>query len=186
MFERPLSDGRRSRPARGRRASSALALIFAVNLAAANPSYATGKPVTFTGHFKGVANLLINNGSVSIPSVKGTGTASLVGVSTVKGKGTSSAAAQCDPFTGTGSIAGKAGKLDLTIIKSSTQGCSSGESGPVTVTFSGKAKATGGTGAAKHAAGTISFKGTLDLKGTSGSQAGTFSVSLTGRLSVGG
>ena len=52
------------------------------------------------------------------------------------------------------------------------------------MTFSGTAKATGGTGATKGAKGALKFKGTLDLKGTSGSQNGTYIVTLTGNLSV--
>ena len=41
----------------------------------------------------------------------------MVGPSTVTGKGSASASAQCDPFTGTGSIAGKHAKIDLTVVQ---------------------------------------------------------------------
>ena len=175
-----------------RRRTHRLAQLFSVVVLAgsagsitAAPAYAAAKTVSFSGHYKGTAALLINNGAVSIPVVRGTGSGTLVGASTVFGKGTASAAAQCDPFTGTGSLSGKHAKIDLLIIKSTAQGCSSGESGPVTVTFSGTVKATGGTGAAKGAKGDLKFKGTLALKGTSGTQNGTYSVTLTGKLSVG-
>jgi hypothetical protein len=151
---------------------------------ASTPAYAAPKTVNFLGHYKGTVALLINNGAVSIPTLRGKGSGTAVGPSTVSGKGSASASAQCDPFTGTGWIAGEHAKIDLLVVQSSTQGCSSGQSGPVTVTFSGTAKATGGTGATKGAKGALKFKGTLDLKGTSGSQNGTYSVTLTGKLSV--
>jgi hypothetical protein len=163
---------------------SVMAIAASAGALASAPAYAAVKSVRFSGHYKGTVALLINNGAVSIPSVRGTGSGTMVGPSTVTGKGSASASAQCDPFTGTGSIAGKHAKIDLTVVQSSTQGCSSGESGPVTVTFSGTAKATGGTGSTKGAKGALKFKGTLDLKGTSGSQNGTYSVTLTGDLSV--
>jgi len=163
---------------------SVIVIAISTGALASTPAYAANKTVSFLGRYKGTVALLINNGAVSIPTLRGTGSGTLVGPSTVAGKGSASASAQCDPFTGTGSIAGKHAKIDLTVVQSSTQGCSSGESGPVTVTFSGTAKATGGTGATKGAKGSLKFKGTLDLKGTSGAQNGTYSVTLTGKLSV--
>lgn len=145
---------------------------------------AQGKSVAFTGRYKGTASLLIDNGSVTIQSVPGQGSGTLVGASTVTGSGTSSAAAQCDPFTGSGHISGAAATIDFKVTSSSAQGCSNGESGPITVTFHGTAKADGGSGKAAGARGSVSFKGTLQLGGTSGSQTGSYTVTLTGNLTV--
>ena len=142
------------------------------------------KTVTFVGHYSGNATLLINNGSVSIPSVTGKGSGTLVGASAVSGSGSSSSSAQCDPFAGKGSIAGAGTRITFIVSKSTSKGCSSGESGPVTVSFNGTAKATSGTGKAKGAIGTLRFTGTLKLAGTTGSQNGTYSVTLTGKLKV--
>ena len=147
-------------------------------------AHAGTKTVPFLGNYKGDASMLIDNGAVTISSVSGKGSGNLVGASTLTGKGSASASAQCDPFEGSGAISGKSAKLDITVLKSSAQGCSSGESGPVTVTLSGSAQVTGGSGKAAGAHGTLAFKGTLDLKGTSGSQTGTFAVKLTGKLSI--
>jgi len=149
-------------------------------------AYAGGKVISFSGHYSGTTSLLINNGVVTISSVHGTGSGTIVGASTVTGSGGASASAQCDPFEGTGAITGKQAKIDLTVLKSSSQGCSSGESGPVTVKISGTAKATGGTGKAAGASGMLKFTGSVNLKGTSGSQMGTFTATLTGKLSVKG
>jgi len=76
------------------------------------------KTVPFSGHYRGTVSLLINNGSVSIVSVRGKGFATLIGTSTVSGSGTASASAQCDPFTGTGTITGKSGKVTLKALQS--------------------------------------------------------------------
>jgi hypothetical protein len=142
------------------------------------------KKVPFKGTYRGTASLLIDNSSVSIPTVTGTGTATLVGKSTVSGQGSASASAQCDPFTGKGAIAGAGGKLELSVTKSKSTGCSSGTSGPVTVSFHGVAVVLGGTGSAKGASGNLKFSGKLALKGTSGSQNGPYTVTLTGTLSL--
>ncbi len=152
----------------------------------ANARLAAGQSVTFSGHYQGDASLLINNGAVTISSVTGKGKGSLVGTSTINGKGSSSSSAQCDPFTGTGSITGAAAQLNLRVVETKSSGCSSGESGPVTVTFTGLAVVTGGAGKARGAAGSLKFNGTLKLGGTSGSQNGSYAVVLSGKLTVKG
>lgn len=170
--------------------SSAVAVANALRAPAAGvlaPMKAAGKKtVSFVGHYHGTADLLISNGAVTISSVSGTGSGTLLGSSTVKGKGSASASAQCDPFTGTGTLASPSGKINMSVTQSKSSGCSSGESGPVTVSFSGVAVATGGTGATSGASGTIKFKGTLKLLGTSGSENGPYTVTLTGKLTVKG
>jgi len=144
------------------------------------------KTVAFSGKYAGTATLLINNSSVTISSITGTGTAtpSLLGASAVSGSGSGAASAQCDPFGGKGSITGKSSKITFTVTSSTSQGCSSGQSGPVTVTFKGVAKATGGSGKAKGATGSLKFSGSLNLGGTSGTQSGHYSVTLSGKLTV--
>jgi hypothetical protein len=163
------------------------AALVATPAFASSPSLTrqhAAKTVSFVGRYSGNAALLIDNGSVTISSVTGTGTGTLVGTSSVAGSGSASAAAQCDPFSGTGTISGAAATIRFRVSSSTAQGCSSGESGPITVTFHGAAKAIGGTGRAKGATGTLRFNGKLQLGGTSGSQTGTYTVKLTGALTV--
>ena len=169
------------------RAALAVTLAVCASFVASSTSVAAAtKTVSFIGHYKGDASLLINNGSVTISSVAGKGTGTLFGASTVLGKGSASSTAQCDPFTGTGSISGASGKLDLRVTESKSSGCSSGQSGPVTVTFHGVAVVTGGSGSAKGASGNLKFNGTLKLENTSGSQNGPYTVTLSGELTVKG
>jgi hypothetical protein len=168
-------------------AASAMATAPSASATAVQGSrQAAGKAVSFSGRYQGNAALLIDNGNVTISSVTGKGKGTLVGASTITGKGTSSSSAQCDPFTGTGSITGAAAKLNLKVVESKSSGCSSGESGPVTVTFTGLAQVTGGTAKASGASGSLKFNGTLKLGGTSGSQNGSYTVVLTGKLALKG
>jgi hypothetical protein len=145
------------------------------------------KKVTFSSKYSGKASLLINNGKATISSITGSGKNSLFGASKVSGSGSAAASQQCDPFGGKGSIAGGANKITFTVTRSSSQqGCANGESGPVTVTFHGVAVATGGNGKANGATGSLKFSGSLKLGGTSGSQDGSFTVTLSGTLTVKG
>ena len=119
------------------RAALAVTLAVCASFVASSTSVAAAtKTVSFIGHYKGDASLLINNGSVTISSVAGKGTGTLFGASTVLGKGSASSTAQCDPFTGTGSISGASGKLDLRVTESKSSGCSSGQSGACNGHFS--------------------------------------------------
>lgn len=171
-------------PAPAAVAQSAMAPVPATSHRGAIALAAASKTVKFVGHYKGAAALLINNGAVAISSVTGEGSGTLLGASKITGKGSASATAQCDPFTGRGKLSSPAGAIDMSVTKSKSTGCSSGESGPVTVTFTGVAVATGGTGATSGAKGVLKFSGKLDLLGTSGSQNGSYTVALRGDLTI--
>lgn len=143
------------------------------------------KVVSFKGSYSGTASLLIEGSSLKILAVNGTGTASLVGASTLSGTGKGVGAnGSCVPFTGKGKLKGSAATISFTVNSSRSQGCSSGQSGPVTVTVTGTATVTGGTGKATGAKGTLTYKGTLNLPDTSGSQSGTFSGTVSGKVTV--
>ncbi|MHB1974731.1 MAG: hypothetical protein ACYCR4_10695 [Acidimicrobiales bacterium] len=203
---RSITNSPRPEPGRARRAGwtpralAALAAAAAAGLAAGptvvgapaarasvpSTRAAATKALAFSGHYSGNVAVLIDNSRVTISSVAGRGSGTLVGPSTVSGKGSASASAQCDPFGGTGSIAGPTARIDFLVTSSTSQGCSSGESGPVTVTFKGIAKATGGTGKARGVSGSLVFKGSLKLGNTSGSQKGDFTVTVSGHLALKG
>jgi hypothetical protein len=169
---------------------AALATLAVVGLTASpGPAGAAtrSKTVSFSATYSGKASLLINNSTVTISSIAGSGKNSLFGSSKVAGNGSApkSGSSLCDPFGGKGSISGGASKITFVVVTSSSQqGCSSGESGAVTITFHGVTKATGGAGKGSGASGSLKFKGSLKLGGTSGSQSGAFTVTLTGKLTV--
>jgi hypothetical protein len=168
-----------------------LAVLLAVVVAAVLASPATTsaaaktKVVSFKSSYTGTASLLIDSSSVKILSVAGNGSASLIGAGSISGTGNGTGASGlCVPFTGKGAIKGSSGSIKFSVNASKSQGCSSGQSGPVTVTVTGVAKVTGGSGSAKGAKGNLRFTGTLKLNDTTGAQSGTFSGTLSGKLTV--
>src|ERR1019366_6089223 len=160
-------------------AVAAAALTALVAGAMALPSYAVGasthathqgrstanvidkttKKVKFTGKYAGTVTLIVNASTykVTVSSVTGRGTATIVGKGTVAGSGsaTPSGSACPIPINGTAHITGPGGKISLRVLTAHSTGCSSGSSGKVTVTFKGSAIVTGATGKAKGLTGTI-------------------------------
>jgi hypothetical protein len=174
------------------RTSRILALLLAAAITAplavpeSGSAASSRKVVSFKAHYSGTASVLIDNSAVQVQSIKGTGSASLVGAGSVSGTADGTGAnGSCVPFTGPGKLKGTKGTLKFTVNAAKSQGCSSGQSGPVTVTINGIAKVTSGTGAAKGAKGNLKFKGTLKLNDTTGSQSGAFSGTVSGKLTVG-
>lgn len=162
-----------------------VALAAALALPAVAHASPSTRTVSFKGSYNGTATVLIDNSSVQIQSVKGTGSSSVVGSGSVSGTGNGTGASgQCVPFDGKGTVKGSAGTIKFTVNASKSQGCSSGQSGPVTVTVVGTMKVTSGTGKASGAKGTLGFKGTLKLNDTSGSQTGAFSGKISGKLTI--
>jgi hypothetical protein len=169
-----------------------LALLLAAALAAplvapGSAGAATaGKVVSFKGTYSGTATVLIDNSTLKIVSVKGKGSASLIGAGSVSGSGDGTGSSgSCVPFTGPGTIKGSHGSIKFTVNPAKSQGCSSAQSGPVTVTVNGVAKVTSGSGTAKGAKGNLTFKGTLKLNDTTGTQSGAFSGTVSGKLTLG-
>jgi hypothetical protein len=143
------------------------------------------KSISFAGSYSGTASLLFSGSKIKIVSVSGKGTSSVIGASTVSATGSGTeGSSECVPFKGTGSIKGKKGTLALSTSLSMSKGCANAESGPVTVTITGKATVTKGTGGLKGAKGTLKISGKLKLKNTTGSQSGSFTGAVTGKLTT--
>jgi hypothetical protein len=170
-----------------------LAAVLAVAMAGvvASPASTSAavktKTVSFKGKYTGTASVLFQGTDIKILSVTGSGSASIVGTSSLSGTGEATGGADsnnCVPFKGKGSLKGASATIKFSVSGSTSKGCSSGQSGPVTVTVTGVAKITGGTSKAKGATGSLKYKGTLKLNDTSGSQTGTFSGTVSGKLTV--
>jgi len=157
-----------------------LALITATAVAALTATVALGggaRIVPFKATFKGTATTKVTGSRVDI-TARATGTGPLIGVSrlTGVGVGTKSGDAACVPFTGPGTIVtAKRTTIKFTVAPSST-GCGSSDNNTVTVT--GTAKVTGGTGTYRLARGTWTFSGYYD-RGT-----GAFTVTFSGSMRV--
>lgn len=151
------------------------------------------KRVAFKGTYKGtIAMLMVGPSgqsatSVTVTSIRGKGTGTYVGASTVTASGSASASNQCDELVGVGNITGSGSKLLLKVVTSaSSQGCAGATSTPTSVSVKGVAKVTGGSGKFKGVSGTLSFKGSFNVKSnTSGSsESDAFSATLTGTLTI--
>lgn len=135
--------------------------------------------VRFTASYAGKATVKVTDDVATI-AADGRGTATILGASTVSGKGLADASKRpCVPFTGTGAMTAKSGPATLrfTVVPGST-GCGDEEGSVFSIT--GRAKITGGTGAMATATGSLKLTGVYDRG------AGTFSVKFSGLVTRGG
>jgi hypothetical protein len=133
------------------------------------------KTVAFSATYAGTATVQVTDQVADI-SASGKGTGTLIGSSSITGKGTGDASQQpCAPFTGPGTMVGSGGKLAFTVV-SGSQGCGD-EQGQV-FSISGKANVTSATGKLKKAKGQLKFTGVYDRG------QGTFSVKFKGTLTI--
>src|SRR5271169_2674709 len=145
------------------------------------------KKVAFKGSYSGTIALLWSTTGVSATSVQGTGTATLLGKSTMAGKGAGTAASTCNPFSGNGTLVGAGSRLVVKVVSSTkTQACAVNSAAPTPVTVNGVAKIVSGTGKYKGATGTLSFKGSFSIQSTTAgsTESDSFSATLTGTLTV--
>ena len=155
-----------------------LSLLAVIAVAVAYAGTAAGNSTNFTASYSGkVHEVVVGDNVTGTPS--GKGKASLIGKGTMTGtvKGSQSSSTGCTPLTGTGTLKGSKGSLKLKLTNSPAPSTACGDQdNHNSITFSGSAKVTGGTGALKKARGTLHYTGKYD-RGT-----GAFSVKLTGTL----
>jgi hypothetical protein len=150
------------------------------------------RKVKFSGTYKGKLGLLMvgtagsNATSVKVTSITGTGTGSLLGKSTVTGTGSAPATAQNDAITGKGVLSGGGSKIMLTAVTSKSEGYAAGTTTPTSVTVSGVAKVTSGTGKYKGVSGNLTFKGSFSVQSNNGgsSESDAFTATLSGTLTI--
>ncbi|HUV57579.1 MAG TPA: hypothetical protein VMV96_02105 [Acidimicrobiales bacterium] len=145
------------------------------------------KKLPFKATYTGTVSLLWNSDSVTVTGVKGRGPATLLGVSSLVGAGTGSAANTCNPFSGKGYLVGAGSKLLLSVTTSpSSQACAAGQSAPTSVSVKGVAKVTGGLGKYAGAKGNLNFTGSFSIKSTTAgaTESDTFTAKITGTLTI--
>jgi hypothetical protein len=154
---------------------------------AAHAAKAKTKKLAFKGSYTGTIGLLWASTGVTATSVVGHGPATLLGSSSMSGKGAGTAASTCNPFNGSGSLSGAGSKLLLKVVTSTkTTACATGSAAPTTVLVNGVATVTGGTGKYKGATGTLKFSGSFNIQSTTAgsSESDAFTAKLTGTLTV--
>jgi hypothetical protein len=158
--------------------SAALAVVVVAvlvsSIALAAPSTVSVKKIAFVAKYTGTATVKVTDNVADITAT-GTGTGTLLGAGKVSGVGKGDTTAQpCVPFTGPGTITGKAPtKLMFKVIPGSI---ACGDADGNVFSISGKAAVVKGTGKLAK------VKGTLKLTGTYDRSAGTFSVRFAGKL----
>ncbi|HEV3187473.1 MAG TPA: hypothetical protein VGZ04_05420 [Acidimicrobiales bacterium] len=149
--------------------------------------------VAFKGSYRGSIALLMVGASgqsatsVTVSSVTGTGTGTLLGSGHVSASGSAPASNQCDPLTGHGILSGAGGTLRFKVVSSSaSQGCATGTSAPTAVTVKALATVTGGTGKYARVSGTLKFTGSFNVSTNSAgsSENDAFSAAVTGALTI--
>jgi hypothetical protein len=149
--------------------------------------------VAFKGTYKGSIALLMVGASgqaatsVTVSSVTGSGTGTLLGSSHVSATGSAPASNQCDPVSGQGSLSGAGSTLRFKVISSSSsQGCASGTSTPTSVSVKALVKVTGGSGKYAGVSGTLKFTGSFNVSSnTAGSSENdAFRAAVSGTLTV--
>jgi hypothetical protein len=136
---------------------------------------ALAKTSVFSASYTGMVTEKVNGQMVTaVPRGKGAGT--LIGKSTLTGTvAATTADPPCSPLKGPGLLAGKAGKLKVTLLPTA-RACAAGEEDRNNISFAGSAKVIGGTGKFRAAKGTLRFSGRYDRSN------GAFTVKLRGTL----
>ena len=141
--------------------------------------------VAFAGKYTGKVSLLFGDSNlIQATKVTGTGTGNVSGLTDMSGTASAVPANLCDTFDGKGVIGGGGNTLNLAF-DSNAKGCADSDAAPATVTITGSAKITGGTGKYAGASGTLTVKGTFDInsKGiVNTTEQTTFTMDLTGNI----
>ena len=143
------------------------------------------KTVAFSGTYNGSMSLLWSSSDVKVTTLTGTGTGNDQGLSAVSGTGSSSPSSTCDPINGTGILSGGGSTLHLTLATTS-KACAADSAAPTTVSVTGTATVTSGTGKFAGAKGTLKVSGTFSIKSTAAgsSESDNFSATLSGNLTL--
>ena len=149
------------------------------------PVSATSKSLTLNATYVGKIAMLWTDSSVSATSVTATGTGTTLGLTQLTGSGSSSPSSQCDTINGTGTISDGTNTLKATF-DPSAQGCAKAGAAPTTVSISGNAVITGGTGKYAGATGTLKFTGSFPVNSTAAgtSETGALTLTITGSFNT--
>lgn len=144
----------------------------------ATPTKATGGVVAFSGTYKGKMSVLWADSGVQASSITGTGSGTVFGLDALSGSGSSSPQNQCDSIDGAGVLSGGGNTLKVSF-DSNAKGCAADGAAPTTVTITGTASITGGTGKYAGATGTLKVTGSFAIKSNQAGFGETTALVLT-------
>ena len=143
----------------------------------------TSGTVAFSGTYKGKIAVLWSDSDVRATSVTGAGTGNLLGLDQLTGNGSSAPQSQCDGFDGSGILSGGGNTLKVTW-DSSAKACAADGAAPTSITITGNAAITGGTGKFAGATGTLKATGTFAIKSKDAgfSESAALTLTLIGNI----
>jgi len=152
---------------------------------ATTPAKTTAGTVAFSGTYKGKISVLWSDSDVRATSVTATGTGSVLGLDELTGTGSAAPQNQCDAFDGTGVLSGGGNTLKVAF-DSTAKACAAEGAAPTTITITGNATVTGGTGKYVGATGTLKVTGTFAIKSKDAgfSESTALTLTLTGNITT--
>ncbi len=150
----------------------------------ATPSKAGGV-VAMNATYKGKISLLWSDSAVTVTGVTATGTGTTAGLEALSGNGSSSPSSQCDAINGAGVLGSGADTLKVSV-DSTSKGCAADADAPTTVTLTGNALITGGTGKYAGASGLLKVTGTFAIKSTAAgfSESPALTLTISGNITT--
>lgn len=151
----------------------------------ATPAKTTAGTVAFSGTYKGKMSILWSDSDVRATSVTAAGTGNVLGMDELTGTGSAAPQNQCDAFDGSGVLSGGGNTLKVAF-DSTAKACAADDAAPTTITITGNATITGGTGKYAGATGTLKVTGSFAIKSKDAgfSESATLTLTLTGNITT--
>lgn len=151
----------------------------------ATPAKTTAGTVAFSGTYKGKIAILWSDSDVRATSVTAAGTGNVLGMDELTGTGSAAPQNQCDAFDGTGVLSGGGNTLKV-VFDSTAKACAAEGAAPTTITITGNATITGGSGKYAGATGTLKVTGTFAIKSKDAgfSESAALTLTLTGNITT--
>ena len=157
----------------------------AVKSTAAAKSGAASTSYQISATYSGKVSLLWSESDVQVTSVSAKGTGNNLGLDTLTGNGSAAPSSSCDTPSLVGTLGGGGNTIKITV-DSSSKACADSDGAPATVTLSGNAVITGGTGKFAGATGTLKVTGSFKIKSTvaGSSESPALEMSFTGNINT--
>ncbi|HUW88363.1 MAG TPA: hypothetical protein VMW30_08330 [Candidatus Paceibacterota bacterium] len=151
----------------------------------ATPAKTTAGTVAFSGTYKGKMSILWSDSDVRATSVTAAGTGNVLGLDELTGTGSAAPQNQCDAFDGTGVLSGGGNTLKVAF-DSTAKACAAEGAAPTTITITGNATVTGGSGKYAGATGTLKVTGSFAIKSKDAgfSESTALTLTLTGNITT--
>jgi hypothetical protein len=149
------------------------------------PPASSAKSLTINATYTGKIAMLWTDSNVTATSVTGTGTGTTLGLTQLVGSGSSSPSGQCDSISGAGYISDGTNTLKADF-DPAAQGCAKDGAAPTTVSISGNAIISGGTGKYVGATGTLKFTGSFPVASTAAgtNESGALTLTISGSFNT--